>query len=219
MIHRDIKPQNIIIGHHGEVQLLDWGVARRLERYYNEWVNEVLGQLHAPVTPAEHILGGPTPTTHPPSDREGSGEDSYDSFAERSMQSTIGESIELSSGQHNDFTPQSICSTDDSLMGAEPVLDPDLAAETLLHNLSHDQDSSASTSRDETVKQGSITSVVDPRQAALGRFSVSSESPLDELQSVDSADLSWDDREAIVTCLGAVGARYLAHHTKPMSLA
>jgi serine/threonine protein kinase len=31
VLHRDVKPENICLGHHGETILLDWGLAKRLE--------------------------------------------------------------------------------------------------------------------------------------------------------------------------------------------
>lgn len=56
VIHRDIKPQNVIIGDHGSVQVLDWGIAKRLEGYFTEWVNEVIGHFQITLTPTNEII-------------------------------------------------------------------------------------------------------------------------------------------------------------------
>jgi serine/threonine protein kinase len=39
IIHRDLKPQNIMVGRHGEVQLMDWGLAKRIENPSQENAN------------------------------------------------------------------------------------------------------------------------------------------------------------------------------------
>lgn len=52
ILHRDLKPANIILGTHGEVWILDWGLARQLreaepptEETYEEIFGEGLGQV------------------------------------------------------------------------------------------------------------------------------------------------------------------------------
>ncbi len=63
VLHRDIKPQNIIIGHHGAVQLIDWGIAQRLENYYKEWATEVVDHYQVTLTPVEKLLDSSKPSS------------------------------------------------------------------------------------------------------------------------------------------------------------
>jgi serine/threonine protein kinase len=74
VVHRDVKPQNILVGHHGETYLLDWGLARVVSegrpaaQGQAGWVTTVprsvrqshRGDAHSPLVTGEHeVLGTP----------------------------------------------------------------------------------------------------------------------------------------------------------------
>ena len=54
VVHRDIKPPNIMIGEHGEVLLLDWGVAKLMGE------TELETEARADITQSGHAVGTPT---------------------------------------------------------------------------------------------------------------------------------------------------------------
>ena len=54
VVHRDIKPANIMVGEHGEVLLLDWGVAKLIGEA------EIETQARADITLSGHAVGTPT---------------------------------------------------------------------------------------------------------------------------------------------------------------
>ena len=52
ILHRDLKPDNVMIGAFGEVVLLDWGLACRTEGVNESWIPRAAAQKSAAGTPA-----------------------------------------------------------------------------------------------------------------------------------------------------------------------
>ena len=57
VIHRDLKPQNIMIGSFGEVLVLDWGVAKILQEPSTTYTNESVKSADSLNTSAGTIIG------------------------------------------------------------------------------------------------------------------------------------------------------------------
>ncbi|MGL6076860.1 MAG: tetratricopeptide repeat protein [Fimbriiglobus sp.] len=69
VIHRDLKPQNIMIGQFGEVQVMDWGMAKRLDTEAEQLSHESLVDFDSSVTNRGVMVG--TLGYMPPEQAEG----------------------------------------------------------------------------------------------------------------------------------------------------
>lgn len=66
IVHRDIKPQNILLGEYGETWLVDWGLAARMGDSEDPCGNDSSGGASLRATPPGAMPPGATPPGEPP---------------------------------------------------------------------------------------------------------------------------------------------------------
>ena len=141
IIHRDIKPGNVMVGEHDEVLLLDWGLALRGETIDGRWHSDELAQRGACAGTPQYLppetACGHREVIGPPSDVFLLGALLYQALSGRPPYR--GESVRqvLLSAATNDWTPVSrlvpqappaLVALQEQAMAADPGARPEAAA-------------------------------------------------------------------------------------------